>query len=169
MSVKTDTVVLYVHGKGGNASEAEHYRALFPQADVVGFDYKAANPWEAKEEFSREIAALKADYTHILLVAGSIGAYFCMQAEISASICKAYFISPIVNLERLILDMMTWAGVTEKVLEEKKIIPTAFGEDLSWDYLQYVRRHPIVWEAPTEILYGSTDSLQSLDTIRTFA
>ena len=42
-------------------------------------------------------------------------------------------------------------------------------KDLSWDYLQYVRNNKIRWEAPTEILYGSLDNLQSIDTMNEFA
>ena len=33
-----NTAVLYIHGKGGNAAEAEHYRSLLPDAEVIGFD-----------------------------------------------------------------------------------------------------------------------------------
>lgn len=44
-------IVIYVHGKGGSAAEAEHYRQLFPDSEVIGFDYHAQTPWEAKEEF----------------------------------------------------------------------------------------------------------------------
>ena len=44
-------IVIYVHGKGGSAEEAEHYEHLFPKAEVIGFDYQARTPWEAKEEF----------------------------------------------------------------------------------------------------------------------
>lgn len=33
------SLVIYIHGKGGNAEEANHYRSLFPEGDVVGFDY----------------------------------------------------------------------------------------------------------------------------------
>lgn len=162
-------VVLYVHGKGGSASEAERYRSLFPQADVYGFDYRSENPWDAKMEFAGKIAELKASYAQIILVANSIGAYFSMNAGIGDAIEKAYLISPIVNMERLILDMLSWAGATERMLEESKIIKVDFGDDLSWDYLQYVRQHPIVWNVPTQILYGSTDGLQSMDTINAFA
>ena len=43
--------VIYVHGKGGCAEEAKHYHPLFPDSDVIGFDYHAQTPWEAKEEF----------------------------------------------------------------------------------------------------------------------
>ena len=45
-------LVIYVHGKGGNASEAEHYQSLFPESDVKGFDYHSEYPWDAKKEFS---------------------------------------------------------------------------------------------------------------------
>ena len=47
---------------------------------------------------------------------------------------KAFFISPMVNLEKLICDMMMWAGISEETLREKKEIATDFGETLSWEY-----------------------------------
>ena len=71
--------------------------------------------------------------------------------------------------EHYITDMMKWANVTEQELELKGVIHTDFGEDLSWDYLCYVRSHPIEWRVPTQILYGSKDHLMSLDTITRFA
>ncbi len=64
---------------------------------------------------------------------------------------------------------MMWANVTEPELKEKGVIPTTFGEDLSWDYLCYVRSHPVDWQVPTHILYGSGDNLTSYETIRAFA
>lgn len=82
---------------------------------------------------------------------------------------KAYFISPIVDMEKLIGNMVQWANVTEKELKAKGVIRTDFGEDLSWDYLCYVREHPIQWSVPTSILYGRNDNLTSLETVRAFA
>lgn len=166
---QSDMLVWYVHGKGGSAADTAHYRTLFPHAEVVGFDYRAAYPWDAKAEFLEYAANRKAEYGRIVLVANSIGAYFCMQAGVGALIERAYFISPIVDMERLILDMLRWAGGTERRLEQEKRIRTDFGEELSWAYLEYVRAHPTAWNVPTEILYGSGDTLQSLETIRTFA
>ena len=166
---KTNEAVLYIHGKGGNAGEAEHYRTFFPGRDVYGFDYKAENPWDAKKEFTDKAAELSENYDRIVLIAVSIGAYFSMNAAIGKFIDKAFFISPIVNMEKLILDMINWAGTSESELEKRKIIPVDFGDDLSWDYLQYVRNHKISWDVPTEILYGSADHLQSMDTIQEFA
>ena len=34
-----DKAILYIHGKGGNPKEAEYYKALFEEYDVIGFDY----------------------------------------------------------------------------------------------------------------------------------
>ena len=103
------------------------------------------------------------------MIANSIGAYFSMNANIENEIAHAYFISPIVDMERLIADMMCWAGVTEQELRQKEIIHTSFGEDLSWEYLCYVRKHPVSWDVLTDILYGSQDHLTSMDTITAFA
>ena len=46
-----DKAIIYIHGKGGNAEEAIHYKSLFSDCDVIGLDYTAQFPWEAKEEF----------------------------------------------------------------------------------------------------------------------
>ncbi len=161
--------VLYVHGKGGNAKEAEHYKPLFPRDDVIGFDYHATTPGEAKEEFSTFFHGLRGQYRGIILIANSIGAYFAMHANVGETIQKAYFISPIVDMEKLILGMMAQMCVTENELREKGVIRTDFGEDLSYAYLCYVREHPLVWNAPTEILCGGRDNLTSPETIAAFA
>ena len=163
------SVVLYIHGKDGTASECEHYKPLFPGCDVFGLDYQPLTPWETDGEIHSAVLKLKEKYDHIILIANSIGAFFSMDAGIDMMIEKAYFISPIVDMERLISDMMLWANVTEEELKKKGVIPTSFGEELSWDYLCYVREHPLKWTAPTAIFYGSKDNLTSLYTISTFA
>ena len=166
--MKNNKAVLYVHGKGGNAAEAAFYEAIFPECDVMGFDYKAETPWESIGEFQAEAKRLLSEYDSVILVANSIGAYFSLLSLADMPIEKAYFISPIANMEKLILDMMQWAGVTEDEIKEKGVIATDFGEDLSWEYLTWVRSHPVSWHIPTEILYGSEDNLQSMDTVKAF-
>ena len=161
--------VIYIHGKGGNAAEAEHYKPLFPDCDVLGFDYKAETPWDAKDEFTAYFDTVSKDYDTVSVIANSIGAYFAMCALSKKQIEKAYFISPIVDMEKLITDMMMWANVTEDELREKKEIETQFGETLSWEYLCHVRNKPIEWNAPTHILYGENDNLTAIETVSSFA
>ena len=71
-------IVIYVHGKGGSAAEAEHYRQLFPDSEVIGFDYHAQTPWEAKEEFPEFFAQQRKHCDCLTLVANSIGAFFSL-------------------------------------------------------------------------------------------
>ena len=161
--------VLYIHGKGGTAEESKHYESLFPHAHVMGLDYKTFSPWDTGREIRTAVEKLAAKQEEIILIANSIGAFFSMHAGIDALIQRAYFISPIVDMEQLILDMMQWAKVTEAELEAQGVIHTEFGEDLSWEYLSYVRNQPFKWNVPTQILYGEKDQLTSLATMKDFA
>ncbi len=162
-------IVLYVHGRGGNADEAEHYKPLFPSCEVIGLDYMSTTPWDAGEEISQAVRRMSTRCKRIYLVANSIGAFFCMNADIGKYIDHAWFISPVVDMEKLITGMINLAGVTESELEKKQTIRTDFGEELSWEYLCYVRRHPVEWDVPTDILYGSKDNLTSIKTITDFS
>ena len=162
-------LVIYIHGKGGTAEEAQHYQSLFGNSDVIGFDYQSQNPWDAKDEFSNYYDLHSKGYEDVVLVANSIGAYFSMNALAKKKISKAFFISPVVDMEKLITDMMKWSNVTEDELQSKKEIATELGEVLSWEYLCYVRKHPIEWNIPTCILYGKNDSLTSIETISEFS
>ena len=161
--------VLYIHGKGGNATESTHYEKFFLDCKVIGLDYKIFSPWETGREIHEAVVSLKTEFESIILIANSIGAFFSMNENLNSLIEKAYFISPVVNMEKLICDMMKWANVTEAELEQRKIIPTDFGEELSWEYLCYVREHSLNWQVPTSIIYGEKDNLTSIETMRAFA
>ena len=161
--------MLYIHGKGGSAAEAEHYRGLCPGYDVVGLDYRGDTPWETKEEIADAYDRLREQYDTVRLIANSIGAYFAMNALAGKGVERAFFISPIVDMEKLITDMMAWAGVTEEELRARQEIETAFGETLSWEYLCYVREHPVIWDTPTAILYAGGDHLTARETVSAFA
>ena len=99
-------LILYIHGKGGSAAECEHYKPLFPDCEVFGLDYQTFTPWETGAEIRTAVEKLKDGYESIILIANSIGAFFCMNAGIDGMLRKAYFISPIVDTEKLIGDMM---------------------------------------------------------------
>ena len=162
-------LVIYIHGKGGNIEETNHYQSIFRESDVIGFDYKSQTPWEAEIEFPMLYDRYAKSYDSVILIANSIGAYFTMLSLAEKNISQALFISPIVDMEKLIMDMMKWLNITEDELKSKKEVETEFGETLSWEYLSYVKDHPIRWSVPTSILYGEKDNLTSKETITKFA
>nr|WP_057738198.1 alpha/beta hydrolase [Liquorilactobacillus uvarum] len=162
-------VMLYIHGKNGNASEVEKFQKSLTDFDVVRLDYDEYLPWIVKEKIQVHYEMLKEKYDEVYVLANSIGAYFTIYALQNKNVEKASFISPIVDMEKLIIDMMGWANVTESELYEQKIIATDLGEELSWKYLQFTRDTHINWRVPTEILYAENDNLTSLQTITDFA
>ena len=149
--------VIYIHGKGGNSNEAYYYKKFFSdEYDVIGFDYKSELPWEAKVEFPKFFDSLVLKYREISLIANK-------------PIKKAMLISPIVDMEKLILNMMARLNISEEQLYKEKIITTSLNESLSWEYFSYVRNHPITWNISSHILYAGNDNITSLETMRNFA
>ena len=161
--------VLYVHGLGGSAKEAEHYRPLFPDCDVIGLDYHGIAPWDAGEEIKYAVLKLCGEYESVSLIGNSLGAFLSMHAGIDALVERAYFISPVVDMESLILARMAQDGVTEEELKEKGTIQGSSGFTYSWDWLCYLRTHPVEWNVPTAILYAEHDDLTPYETIAAFA
>ena len=162
--------VIYVHGKGGNAEEANHYKQFFDDNfEIIGFDYKSLNPWDAKIEFINYFNTIISKYNKIYLIANSIGAYFSLISLTDMPIEKAMLISPIIDMESIILNMMKCENITEYKLMSEKEIETSFGESLSWEYLSYVRKNTIHWDIPTNILFADNDNMTSVDTMTNFA
>ena len=166
---KQKDAVLFLHGLGGSAAEAEHYRPLFPDCDVIGLDYHGIEPWSAGEEIRDAVFGLCGTYRRVSLIGYSIGAFLAMHADVDALLERAYFISPVVDMESIILALMAQAQVTEEDLKTAGKIPLEGGIALSWEYLDYVRTHPVEWSAPTAILYAERDNLQPRETIEDFA
>ena len=161
-------VVIYIHGKYGTVEEAEYYKKFFNEADIIGFEYTSEYPWDFQKEFSNFIDNIYTKYKKISIIANSIGAYFTMLSLTNKNIEKAFFISPIVDMEKLITDMMFLENITEEELYKKKKIKTSFGETVSWDYLTFARKNPIEWNVLTYILYGEKDNMTSYEAILNF-
>lgn len=160
--------IIYIHGKYGSAKEAEHYKALFPDDDVIGLDYKGNMPWDIAKEIREKIAEYNSDHDGIIVIANSIGAYYLMIAGVEKEIDHAYFISPVVDMEKVIRNIMLWANVSEEELKEKGVIQKE-GDDLSWDYFCYAKENQVSWHVPTDILYGNNDGTTSFDIVSAFA
>lgn len=166
---KQKDAVLFLHGLGGSAAEAEHYQKLFPDCEVIGLDYHGIEPWSAGQEIFDAVLELFGEYRSVSLIGYSLGAFLAMHASVDGLLKKAYFISPVTDMEPIILALMAQEGVTEAELREKGTIRTGSAPALSWEYLSYIREHPVEWNAPTAILYAEHDDLTPRETIEDFA
>lgn len=119
-------------------------------------------PWVVVPEIQRVYELLSLRWKKVALYGVSIGAWLSMQALPDAELKKALLVSPVVDMEELICNMMRWANVTEQQLQQAGEIPTESGETLSWEYLCWVRQHPLRWKnRRTQVLYGTKDTLTS--------
>lgn len=107
----------------------------------------------------------------IHLFACSMGAYFSLLAYHNFDIKQSLFLSPIVNMERIIHNMMEGFQVNEERLKAEHEIQLPIGQKLEWNYYCYVKENPISfeWKVPTTILYGSDDNLSEWEEIAAFA
>lgn len=116
-------------------------------------------------EFAKSLAP------DIYLFACSMGAYFSLLAYHGFDIEQSLFLSPVVNMERIICNMMEGFQVSEERLKAELEIRLPIGQILEWNYYCYVKENPICfeWKVPTAILYGSDDNLSEWDEISAFA
>lgn len=169
---KSDKVYLFIHGQEGNKEEGKSFAKIVCKKgwQVLSIDLTEHGerkeekdsfyPWIVVPELQKIWSYMASNWMEIGLRANSIGAWYSILAFHDNAIEKSLFVSPILDMEHLINNMMKWAGVTRDELEAKKKILTSFGQTLSWDYLQYAEQHPInIWNNNTKILYGSKDNL----------
>lgn len=178
----SDQVCLFLHGQSGHKEEGERFAQIAnPKGwQVVAIDLPQHGqrqggaepflPWVVVPELEQVWQELQGRWKRIALRANSIGAWLAMLALAGKTVDTCLFVSPVVDMENLIQTMMTWAGVTEERLEREREIPTDFGQTLSWDYLKYVRQHPVhALSAHTNILYGDQDNLVPQPVVECFA
>ena len=173
-------VYLYGHGKNGCKEEAERFANTACAAgwQVLAIDLPEHGarrdrpeqllPWAVVPEIQAVYARMQSVWPHIRLYGVSIGAWLVMQALRAEKPEKALLVSPVVDMETLILSMMQGAHVTEEQLKAAGEIPTEMGETLSWPYLCWVREHPLQWHTPTQVLYGDKDALTSRTVMERF-
>lgn len=77
------------------------------------------------------------------IIANSVEAFFAMNTLSENKIDQAFAISPIINMKKLIEDMMKQANVSGDELHETSAIEASFGQTLSWEYLSYTKTHQI--------------------------
>lgn len=177
----SDRAYLFVHGQSGCKEEGAAFAEL---ACPAGYQVLAADlpehgerrggaecldPWTVVPELRSIFGFMKTRWRERGLRANSIGAHFSMLALADEPLFRALFVSPIVDMERLITGLMKWNGVTEKQLFQQGEIATDMGQTLSWKYLTWEREHPVKnWDCPTCVLYAGRDDMTDRETLDRF-
>ena len=171
---------LFLHGQMGCKEEAEPFaRAACRRGyqvlsiDLPGHGERRGRggeltPWAAAPDVRAALDWAEGRWNTVSLRANSIGAYFAMLSFDAPD--KALLVSPVLDMEGLILAMMGRAGVTEDELQKQGEIAVPFGQPLSWEYLCWVREHPVCdWPCPIHVLWGSCDNMTSRRMVERFA
>ena len=174
--------IVAVHGAQSSKMDVP-FRLLaeaLPDCQVLSFDLpehgdRKKNPTLCKppvcvRELSSVLDYAQSRWTDIGLFAVSMGAYFSLLACPDRNLFHAWFLSPVVDMERLTRDMMGWFQISEARLEAEGAVPTPMGQTLYWDDYGYIPTHPIGrWPFPTDILRGAGDTLVAAETVSAFA
>lgn len=105
----------------------------------------------------------------ISLFGCSMGAYFGMTAYQNERLERAWLLSPVVDMGRLIRNIMNACGIGEEDLKKLGTYENPY-ETLYWDYYEYVKEHPIKsWSVPTSILRGENDTLSEREAVVDFS
>lgn len=180
---KSENLIVAVHGRHSSkiddciwvlAEEAtkQGYQVLsfdLPHHGERVYEDDPLMVWDCVKELHTVLQYAKTLANRIFLFGCSMGAYFSLLAFAKEPIEKAWFLSPVTNMERIIQNIMGWCNITEAEFEAMCTVENPF-ETLYWDYYEYVKAHPItVWEHPTYILRGETDTLCEKEYVSNFA
>lgn len=181
---ESKNVIIAVHGSKSNKKDVPiellAKNMLYQDYQVLSFDLpkhgdrqEEDTPFDiyyCLDDLKTVMAYAKENWEHISLFGVSIGAFYSIMAYREEPVERALFLSPMVEMKTLILNMMKWFNVSEERLKEEQAVETPMGETLYWDYYRYVLENPVdKWDVPTEILYGNKDDLSAFDLVEDFA
>ena len=137
-----DRVLIYIHGQGGRKEEAESFAEIATNYgwQVISVDLPEHGerkdkarfvPWEIIPELQKIMKSAKENWKVIGIYACSIGAYFSIQAFQNTKPDICLLVSPVLDMEDMISNMMLQAQVTEEQLKERQEIKTETGVVLS--------------------------------------
>lgn len=122
------------------------------------------------EDLRTVLAFARTRWERVSLFANSLGAWLSLRALEGERLERAWFLSPLVDMERMAGNLMKWFGISEDRLRREGAVDTPAGSTLYWEDFQDARTRPVArWDIPTEILYGGADAVCERDTVQSFA
>lgn len=131
-------IYIHVHGKMSRKEYAEQFASIAERKgyQTLSFDLPEhgerigdtcrCDVWNGIHDLNIIADYVFPRWDKVSLFAGSLGAYFSLNAYTGRAFAKALFQSPIVDMQWLVEHMMIWAGVTEERLKQEKVIYSRF-------------------------------------------
>ena len=173
-------VYLAVHGKYGCKEEARGFAQLASEQgfQTLSIDLPAhgarknepllCNAKNGTADVKTAVRYALQTWENVGLYAVSLGAYFSLLGCADAKLKTCLLLSPVLDMERLIQNMLLWSGFTEDTLRERGTVSTQF-ETVEWEDYCYVKAHPVRGLcAPISVLMGAQDDLTPLETAEAF-
>ncbi|MFJ5477269.1 alpha/beta hydrolase [Enterococcus faecium] len=127
---------LYIHGQGGCKEEAEAeafaniacrngWQVLsidLPEHGDRKSESNSFDPWHIVPELNTIMKFAKGHWEQISLFANSIGAWFSMLSFKDERLRNCLFVSPVLDMKKLISNMMKWANVSEARLKKSLLL-----------------------------------------------
>ncbi len=180
---QSDRMILTVHGSHSSkiddciwvlAEEATQcgYRVLsfdLPQHGERVYETEPCMVQECVRELTDLYRFAQQMSSQVSVFGCSMGAYFSLLAFADQPIERAWFLSPVTDMGRIIRNIMGYCNITQEELKKLQTVQTPF-ETLYWEYFQYVKEHPITsWKHTTFILRGEKDTLSEYESVAAFA
>ncbi len=178
-----DKIIIAAHGSHSSkiddcmwvlAEEAvkKGYQVLtfdFPQHGERVYETERLMPNECVRELEAMYSYAKNCAKSVSVFGCSMGAYFQLLAYADFAIDRAWFLSPVTDMERIIRNLMAYCHVSEEEFWERVTVENDI-ETLYYPYYTYVKSHPITkWGHETYILRGERDMLCEYEAVRQFA
>ena len=120
----SEKVYLFIHGKGGHKEEAEIFANIACEKgyqiltiDLPGYGERKdeiANfvPWKVVPELHIVMKFIQEKWNSVSLHATSFGAFCSLLAFQNTDLKSVLLVSPVIDMVKLIQNMMLWANVT---------------------------------------------------------
>ena len=130
-------------------------------------DGTAFTAMAASGEVRSFVQLAREEATEVSLLAISVGAYVALCDMPSRTFERAWLVSPLLDLERYVRDVMSACSVTDERLEAETVVDTPRAS-LSWPDLCFLMEHPVRLDMPSWTIRGDGDDVVPREALSRF-
>lgn len=179
----SDSIIIAAHGRNSSkvddcmwvlAEEAmkKGYQVLtfdFPQHGERMYERRMMMPDKCVDDLKTVYEYVKKDWKKVSIFGCSMGCYFELVALSDIPVERAWFLSPLTDMAKMVKGLMDFFGISEEELKEQVFIEND-DEPLYYPYYEYLKNHPVTnWPHKTYLLRGDRDRTCGYEEVDVFA